>query len=114
MWLGLKSSGAEPDKSYCIGESKKYPDLVLEIALTSGGMNKLELYRRFKVPEVWIWRNHKLEIYSLGKTGKYEHVAKSALLPDFDVSLLERCVPLTWRQARKTIREGISRKRGPN
>ena len=52
MRLALKQAGAEPDESWCIGESKKFPDLVVEIALTSGGVRKLELYRRFKVPEV--------------------------------------------------------------
>ena len=60
MRLALKQAGAEPDESWCIGEEKKFPDLVLEIALTSGGVRKLEIYRRFKVPEVWFWRRNKL------------------------------------------------------
>ena len=66
MRLALKQAGAEPDKSWCIGQEKEFPDLVLEIALTSGGINKLEIYRRFKVPEVWFWRRNKLENQSTG------------------------------------------------
>ena len=53
MHLQLKDAGAEPDESWCIGGEKEFPDLVLEIALTSGGVRKLELYQRFAVPEVW-------------------------------------------------------------
>src|SRR5438093_3401719 len=34
----LKQAGAEPDKSWCIGEERNFPDLVLEIALTTGGV----------------------------------------------------------------------------
>jgi hypothetical protein len=43
----VPDSGAEPDKSWCLGEAKKFPDIVLEVALTSGGLPKLEIYRRF-------------------------------------------------------------------
>jgi Uma2 family endonuclease len=34
--LALKTAGAEPDESWCIHGEKKFPDLVLEIALTRG------------------------------------------------------------------------------
>ena len=66
MRLALKQAGVEPDKSWCSGEEKEFPDLALEIALTSGGINKLEIYRRFKVPEVWFRRRNKLENQSTG------------------------------------------------
>src|SRR3954471_634799 len=78
--LALKKAGAEPDESWCIGTERKLPDLVLEIALTSGGINKLEIHRRFKVPEVWLWHGGKLEIFSLDRSGKYTAVKKSPLL----------------------------------
>jgi Uma2 family endonuclease len=60
----IKQAGAEPGKSWCIGGEKQWPDLVLEIALTSGGVNKLEIYRQFNVPEIWFWRGNKLEIFT--------------------------------------------------
>ena len=110
MRLALKQAGAEPDESWCIGSEKKFPDLVLEIALTSGGVDKLEIYRRFKVPEVWLWRRAKLEIFALGSSGTYTHVQKSRLLPALNISLLERCVAIrSWQQARQTFRAGLSR-----
>jgi hypothetical protein len=46
MRLALKAAGAEPDESWCLGLEKEFPDLVLEIALTSGGVNKLEITLR--------------------------------------------------------------------
>ncbi|HLO51653.1 MAG TPA: Uma2 family endonuclease, partial [Kamptonema sp.] len=37
-----KSSGIEPDEAYCIGTDKEFPDLAIEVTITSGGINKLE------------------------------------------------------------------------
>src|SRR6266581_210480 len=88
MRLALQQAGAEPDESWCLGEEKEFPDLVLEIALTSGGISKLELYRRFRVPEVWFWRAGGLKIFTLRPDGSgYEPVAQSRLLPNLDVTL---------------------------
>jgi len=110
MRLVLKRAGAEPDKSWCIGEEKEFPDLVLEIALTSGGINKVEIYRRFNVPEVWFWRRNKLDVFALGNAGPYEPSPNSRLLPGFDISLLKRCVSIrSWQQARQAFRAGLSK-----
>ncbi len=105
----MKRAGAEPDESWCIGEEKQWPDLVLEIALTSGGVDKLEIYRRFAVPEVWFWRRGQLEVFALRAGGSaYEAVPKSRLLPQLDLALLQRCVGIpSWQQARRTFRDGL-------
>ena len=111
MRAALKQAGAEPDESWCLGGEKKFPDLVLEIALTSGGVRKLALYQRFPVPEVWFWRKGKLEIYALLADGSgYERVPDgSRLLPGLNVALLERSVAIpSWREARRAFREGLS------
>src|SRR5688572_14685290 len=105
MRLALKKEGAEPDESWCIGEEKKFPDLVLEVALSSRGIDKLETYQRFRVPEVWFWRKGKLEIHSLDRSGGYERIQKSRLLPGLEVPVLEKCVAIcSWQQARGTFR----------
>ena len=85
---------------------------MLEVALTSGGIRKLELYRRFGVPEVWFWRQGKLEVHALLADGSaYERVQSgSRLLPGLDTALLERCVPVAnWREARETFRAGLKK-----
>jgi Uma2 family endonuclease len=111
MRLALKKAGAEPDESWCIGDEKKFPDLVLEIALSSGGINKLKTYQRFRVPEAWIWRKGKLEIHGLNRSGVYEQIQKSKLLPDLDVPLLEKCVMIrSWQQARRAFRAGLTKR----
>jgi Uma2 family endonuclease len=95
----LKRAGAE---------EKEFPDLALEIALTAGGLNKLEIYRQFNVPEVWFWSRRALEIFVLGNDGAaYKAIPQSQLLPSLDIALLERCVAIrSWQQARRTFRAG--------
>nr|MCE2719756.1 Uma2 family endonuclease [Anabaena sp. 49628_E55] len=70
----------EGDKSYELGANSKRADLVIEVVVSSGGINKLEAYKRLQIPEVWFWMNDKLLFYSLGNEG-YEAVSKSQLLP---------------------------------
>jgi Uma2 family endonuclease len=43
-----KESAAEPDECYIVGsdQSGDRPDLVIEVVWTSGGIDKLEIYRR--------------------------------------------------------------------
>src|SRR2546427_985638 len=104
----LKEAGAEPDESWCFGQQKEFPELVLEIALTSGGLDKLEIYRRFAVSEVWLWRKGGLEIWTLRRDrSAYDGPAKkSRLLPTLEVPALTRCLGLaSWRQARRAFRE---------
>ena len=110
MRQALKEAGAEPDESWCIGQEKEFPDLVLEIALTSGGIDKLEIYRRFKVPEVWLWRRNRLEVCVVGANGAYESSRMSHLLPGLDIPLLERCAAIqSWHAAREAFRAGLAK-----
>ncbi len=102
--------GAEPDLSWCLQTEKQFPDLAIEIALTSGGVRKLELYRRFEVPEVWIWCRDKLEIHSLRPDGSgYDRVNRSALLPTLPIELLEICVKIpSGLQSRGKFRAALA------
>src|SRR4051812_32106363 len=102
----VEQAGAEPDKSWCLGEEKQFPDVVLEIALTSGGLPKLEIYRRFAVPEVWFWRRGHLEIHTLRADGSgYDRAVASRLLPALPIEALERAVATRdWLAARRAFR----------
>ncbi len=90
--IGMKELGGrkEPDESYCLGDRKKTPDLALEITVTSGGINVLEIYRRIGVAEVWFWEDGMISIYCL-REKEYELVSQSELLPELDIRLLEFC-----------------------
>ncbi|MFM6618996.1 MAG: Uma2 family endonuclease [Dolichospermum sp.] len=97
----------EGDKSYELGANRKHPDLVIEVVVSSGGIDKLEAYKRLKIPEVWFWMNDELLFYSLGNDG-YEAVSKSQLLPNLDVDLLMRCVNIeNHAQALREFRVGM-------
>ena len=79
----------EPDESYNLGTKKSIPDLILEITVTSGGINKLEIYKRLGIPEVWFWEDGLLSVYCL-EAGEYQKIDKSTLLPELDLQLLAK------------------------
>ncbi|HLO50031.1 MAG TPA: Uma2 family endonuclease [Kamptonema sp.] len=80
----------EPDESYNLETKKVNPDLVIEVILTSGGLDKLQFYKRIGVREVWFWEDGLITIYHLRE--EYEKVSSSLLLPELDVDLLSRYV----------------------
>jgi Uma2 family endonuclease len=92
--------GAEPDESYCIGAEREIPDLAIEVVLTSGGINRLEVYHRLGVREVWFWQGDRFALYhpreatpsQFVHTYGYEAMTRSALLPELDIELLAACV----------------------
>ncbi|MEG4808580.1 Uma2 family endonuclease [Microcoleus sp. F8-D3] len=83
--------GAEPDECYCLGLLAEVPDIVIEIALTGGGVDKLDVYRGLQVPEVWFWANNRFSIYRLRESG-YELISRSEFLPELDFSVLSQYV----------------------
>jgi Uma2 family endonuclease len=91
-----KGTSFEPDESYYFGTKKEQPDLAIEVILTSGNLRKLEKYRRFQIPEVWLWEDNQLQVYCLG-TDNYNLVDQSQLLPKLDLDLLIRCVQIPSR-----------------
>lgn len=85
-----KQAGAEPDECYIFGadqESIPRPDLVIEVVWTSGGIDKLEIYRRLGIPEVWFWIEGAIQVHALRDTA-YEQVSNSQFVPDLDLELL--------------------------
>ena len=76
----------------CFGEKKEISDLVIEVALTSGGLSKRAFYRKFPVPEVWVWRRDHLEEFHWDAAAE-DYVASEAsrCLPGLDLGRLEVC-----------------------
>jgi Uma2 family endonuclease len=110
-----QQAGVEPDESYCIGSDNEFPDLAIEVVVTSGGINRLALYQRLQVREVWFWQEDRLAIYCLrpdrdqfSETFSYEAINCSEVLPELNIELLTECInnpsPLA---AAKRFREGI-------
>ncbi len=83
-----KASGT-PDESYCINSNKETPDIVIEIIITSGSINKWDLYKPKRVPEVWFWKSNQIRIFRFNEeSSEYNEVSRSAFFPDLDLDLL--------------------------
>jgi Uma2 family endonuclease len=104
-----KGTSFEPDESYYLGDrSSANPDLAIEVILTSGNLQKLEKYRRFGIPEVWLWEKNQLKVYCL-QANRYVEMPSSQLLPQLDLDLLVRCVQIPSRlEAMKQFMVGIT------
>lgn len=89
-----KEAGVEPDECYCLGPAKKYPDFAIEVVNTRGDIDKLEIYRRLEVSEVWFWQKGQFWIYCL--TGQqYARRAASEVLPGVDLGEIAGIVAAT-------------------
>lgn len=87
-----KTRGVEADECYVLGvwsEPPTIPDLAVEVIWTSGGIDKLEVYRGLGVPEVWFWKDGALRIYCLEREA-YVQTQRSRLLPGLDPDLIVR------------------------
>ena len=86
-----KQRGLEPDECYCLGELREVPDIAIEIAITSGGVDKLAVYQGLGVIEVWFWQNNQFVLYRLQEEA-YEQITSSEFLPELDLALLSQFV----------------------
>jgi Uma2 family endonuclease len=100
----------EADESYKLAPGRSRPDLAIEVVFASGGISKLEAYKRLKIAEVWFWEDGGLEVYHLRGEGEqlhYEQIDKSEAVPGIDLALLLHCISIvnhvdavkTWQQA---------------
>jgi len=106
-----REAGAEPDECYLIGpdQSRETPDLAIEVVWTSGGIDKLEIYRRLGVGEVWFWQDQLITIYVLNG-GKYAPSPGSACFPGLDIALLRSFLDHpTMTQAVREFRAALRR-----
>jgi Uma2 family endonuclease len=103
--------GVEPDECYVVGDDAdpQRPDLAIEVIWTSGGINKLEVYRKLGVKEVWIWKEGRIDLFSL-RDDHYVPIERSEVLTGIDLPLLLQfvdIVPMT--RAVTEFRAAVSR-----
>jgi Uma2 family endonuclease len=102
--------GLELDECYCLGQKKDIPDIAIEIILSSGTVDKLEIYRGLGVSEVWFWENSQFAIYHL-RSQHYELLPSSELLPTLDIDVLSRYIrPLDQFDAVMEFRQVVRQK----
>lgn len=104
--------GAEADECYIVGSERKpgevgRPDLAIEVVWTSGGLDKLDVYRGLGVGEVWFWSGGAITVHVL-EAGKYHEVERSALLPELDLALVARLAAAeNQRDAVRQLRDAL-------
>jgi len=87
-----RQRGAEPDECYIFGTaSAERPHLAIEVVWTSGRIDKLDIYRKLDVREVWYWRKGRIQPYCL-RGERYGPGADSEVLPGLDLELLTRFI----------------------
>lgn len=95
--------GLEPNQCYWIANYERIadrntinlakdppPDLVVEIDITSSSLNRMKIYAKLGVPEVWRYDGSRLFVYSLDAARAYTPVSRSVAFPDFPVALIEK------------------------
>lgn len=94
-------AGAEPDESFTFGaDEKEKPDLVIEVGLTSGGIDKCELWAELGARELWVWEKERLHAFSLAD-GKIEPLCQSVVLPGIDFAMIAEVVKIKPTSAAK-------------
>jgi Uma2 family endonuclease len=103
-----RERGAEPDECYVLGnEPPERPDLAIEVVWTSGGIDKLEVYRGLGVKEVWFWKEDRITIWELDGE-RYSEIERSRLLPDLDLVKLAGFLDLASQtQAVRALRAWV-------
>lgn len=110
-----KQAGLEPDECYCVGGVKKVPELAIEIAHTSGSIDKLEIYRRIGVREVWFVVEQRIHAFRLLRD-RYRRSNTSGVLRGFDLAEIERILGSSGGSSQSQIvrayRKSLRAKRG--
>jgi Uma2 family endonuclease len=85
--------GAEPDECYVLGSvvDPQRCDLAIEVVWSTGGVDKLEVYRKLGVREVWFWKAGAIEVFAL-RDRHYVRVDTSDVLPGIDLATLVRFI----------------------
>ena len=89
-----KRGGVEGDQTYYLANEKRVrgkaklhlkidppPDLAIEAVHSHDADGAIEVYRRFKVPEVWVCDEDELTILVLQPNGRYDKSATGATFP---------------------------------
>lgn len=82
------------------------PDLVLEIDLTSKSLNRLPIYARLGVPEIWRYDEGKIVIYQL-QDQAYIETSKSLAFPQFPVQQIIPFIQQNRSAGKKAMRRAF-------
>ena len=61
--------GLEPDECYSRDVDKDIPDIAIEVVITHGSLDKLDVYRGLGVREVWVFEGVGMQVFTLRESG---------------------------------------------
>lgn len=95
----LAQRGLEPDECFWIASESAVrgemeldllldhpPDLAIEIDITSNSLDRLEIYSKLRIPEIWRFDGELLEILALQPDGAYRASPTRLCLPQLPVA----------------------------
>ncbi len=98
--------GLEPDECFYIGNEFRVrgqlsldltedppPDLAIEVDISHSSIDRMEIYARLGVPEVWRWENEQLQFWHL-QAGEYCYVDNSPTFPRISTTTLMEFIAL--------------------
>jgi Uma2 family endonuclease len=126
----LKEGGLEPDECYDLANSERFlsrknidlnvdppPDLAIEIEISRSALDRMGVYARLGVPEVWRFDGEMLRIAELLADGSYADVPASPGLPFFSPDEAVRWIRLAEGQGQtpwlRQFREGVRNELAP-
>lgn len=106
--------GLEPDRCYytrnaaAVRGKRKIdlqkdppPDLALEIEVSRRRLDRIEIYRELRVPQVWCYDGSRLRVLRLGRTG-YKEADRSPTFPHLPLAEVHRLLAAAWETAERT------------
>jgi Uma2 family endonuclease len=97
--------GLEPDECYYLANAERIrgrervdltvdppPDLAIDVEITHGVLNRLGIYAKLGIPEVWRFDGETLSVLLLGDDGTYAPSATSAAFPFLPMDEVSRFV----------------------
>ena len=107
--------GAEADECYTVNRlaanDQDRPDVAIEVVWTSGGIDKLQVYRKLGVREVWLYERGSLRFFALRGTKGHESYAEiplSEIIPQLPRELLLACMrEPDQTSALRALRDGL-------
>jgi Uma2 family endonuclease len=116
----LQQAGLEPDNCFYfqneaairgrfnidLNQGDPPPDLALEINLTHKSLNRLPIYARLGVPELWCYDNGNLTIYQL-QDREYLEAIQSRIFPNLAIPELPQIIESYRQEGRLALRRAI-------
>ena len=107
--------GVEADECYTAGrvarDDRDRPDIAIEVVWTAGGIDKLDVYRKLGVREVWFYERGSLRFFALRRAKAnegYVEIQQSELVPQLPRELLLACMrEPDQKAALRALRAGL-------